>query len=207
MKIKSTLNLFSLPPLMSFDYEGDMDKIIEFVANIDYRKSVDNIKSDDCYILENPELSELKEFCLKCVSEYTKQIVSSSHEINIQQSWVNYNKPGQQHRQHYHGNSIISGVFYIMSDQESGSPIIFKSDLHKSNFSILLDQDLNRDTYNPYRSSEYPYPSIPGELILFSSMLSHYVPENISDKPRVSLSFNTYPEVPFGSEIGLTKVK
>lgn len=207
MKIKSTLNLFSLPPLMSFDYEGDMDKIIEFVANIDYRKSVDNIKSEDSYILENAELSELKEFCLKCVSEYTKQIISSSHEINIQQSWVNYNKPGQQHRQHYHGNSIISGVFYIMSDQESGSPIIFKSDLHKSNFSILLDQNLNRDIYNPYRSSEYPYPSVPGELILFSSMLSHYVPQNISDKPRVSLSFNTYPEVPFGSEIGLTKVK
>ncbi len=50
------------------------------------------------------------------------------------------------------------------------------------------------------------FQSIPGELILFSSMLTHHVPKNISDKPRISLSFNTYPKIPFGSEIGLTKV-
>jgi len=207
MKAKNTINIFSLPPLMSFGYEGDMDKIAEVISSIDYHESPGNIKSDERYVLENPELFELKKFCLECVSEYTKQIICSSHEIGIQQSWVNYNKPGQQHPEHYHGNSIISGVFYIMSDQESGSPIMFKSDIHKSNFSILLDQDLNHDRYNPYRSSEYPYPSIPGELILFSSMLTHHVPKNISDKPRVSLSFNTYPKIPFGSKMGLTYVR
>ena len=62
MKVKNTINIFSLPPLMSFEYEGDMDKIAEVISSIDYHESPGNIKSDERYVLENPELFELKKF-------------------------------------------------------------------------------------------------------------------------------------------------
>ena len=39
MKVKNIINMFSLPPLMSFEYEGDMDKIVEVISNIDYHDS------------------------------------------------------------------------------------------------------------------------------------------------------------------------
>ena len=207
MKRKQTINMFQIPPLMVFQYDGDMNKLLEYVSNIEYRDSTGNIKSKSDYILDEKELSVLKKFCLESVQEYISDVLGISDEIEIQQSWVNVNKPGQNHPEHYHGNSFISGVFYLSSDQEEGSPITFKSELHKSNFSILTVPEDPFTKYYPSVAASFNYPSIPGELILFSSTTTHLVPTNKSDEVRVSLSFNTYPKIPFGSKVGLTYVR
>jgi len=207
MKNKQTINMFQIPPLMVFEYDGDMDKLLEYVSNIEYRDSTGNIKSKSDYILDEKELSVLKKFCLESVQEYISDVLGISDEIEIHQSWVNVNKPGQNHPEHYHGNSFISGVFYLSSDQEEGSPITFKSELHKSNFSILTVPEDPFAKYYPSVAASFNYPSIPGELILFSSTTTHFVPTNKSDEVRVSLSFNTYPKIPFGSKVGLTYVR
>jgi len=207
MKRKQTINMFQIPPLMVFQYDGDMNKLLEYVSNIEYRDSTGNIKSKSDYILDEKELSGLKKFCLESVQEYISDVLGISDEIEIQQSWVNVNKPGQNHPEHYHGNSFISGVFYLSSDQEEGSPITFKSELHKSNFSILTVPEDPFTKYYPSVAASFNYPSIPGELILFSSTTTHLVPTNKSDEVRVSLSFNTYPKIPFGSKVGLTYVR
>tara|TARA_E500000331_G_scaffold330490_1_gene352087 strand:+ start:838 stop:1464 length:627 start_codon:yes stop_codon:yes gene_type:complete len=207
MKNKQTINMFQIPPLMVFEYDGDMNKLLEYVSNIEYRDSTGNIKSKSDYILDEKELSVLKKFCLESVQEYISDVLGISDEIEIHQSWVNVNKPGQNHPEHYHGNSFISGVFYLSSDQEEGSPITFKSELHKSNFSILTVPEDPFAKYYPSVAASFNYPSIPGELILFSSTTTHLVPTNKSDEVRVSLSFNTYPKIPFGSKVGLTYVR
>ena len=207
MKNKQTINMFQIPPLMVFEYDGDMDKLLEYVSNIEYRDSTGNIKSKSDYILDEKELSVLKKFCLESVQEYISDVLGIRDEIEIHQSWVNVNKPGQNHPEHYHGNSFISGVFYLSSDQEGGSPITFKSELHKSNFSILTVPEDPFAKYYPSVAASFNYPSIPGELILFSSTTTHLVPTNKSDEVRVSLSFNTYPKIPFGSKVGPTYVR
>ncbi len=207
MKRKQTINMFQIPPLMVFQYDGDMNKLLEYVSNIEYRDSTGNIKSKSDYILDEKELSGLKKFCLESVQEYISDVLGISDEIEIQQSWINVNKPGQHHPEHYHGNSFLSGVFYLSSDQEGGAPIAFKSELHKSNFSILIHPDNPYAKYYSYLAASFKYPSVPGQLLVFSSTTIHSVPQNQSDSVRVSLSFNTYPKIPFGSKKGLTYVR
>ena len=203
----NTISMFQIPPLMVFEYGGDMDKLLEYIPTLEYQESTGNIKSDNDYILDDENLIDLKKFCLESVQEYISDVLGIRDEIEIQQSWINVNKPGQNHPEHYHGNSFISGVFYLSSDQEEGSPITFKSELHKSNFSILTVPEDPFTKYYPSVAASFNYPSIPGELILFSSTTTHLVPTNKSDEVRVSLSFNTYPKIPFGSKVGLTYVR
>ena len=204
---KKHINMFQMPPLMVFEYDGDTNKLLEYVSNIEYRDSIGNIKSKSDYILDGKELSGLKKFCLESVQEYVFDVLGINEEIEIQQSWINVNKPGQNHPEHYHGNSFISGVFYLYSDQKEGSPITFKSELHKSNFSILTVPEDPFANYYPSIAASFSYPSIPGELILFSSTTTHLVPTNNSNEVRISLSFNTYPKIPFGSKENLTHVR
>ena len=204
---KKHINMFQMPPLMVFEYDGDTNKLLEYVSNIEYRDSMGNIKSKSDYILDGKELSKLKKFCLESVQEYVFDVLGIDDEIDIQQSWINVNKPGQNHPEHYHGNSFISGVFYLYSDQKEGSPITFKSELHKSNFSILTVPKDPFANYYPSIAGSFSYPSIPGELILFSSTTTHLVPTNNSNEVRISLSFNTYPKIPFGSKENLTHVR
>ena len=204
---KKHINMFQMPPLMVFEYDGDTNKLLEYVSNIEYRDSMGNIKSKSDYILDCKELSKLKKFCLESVQEYVFDVLGIDDEIEIQQSWINVNKPGQNHPEHYHGNSFISGVFYLYSDQKEGSPITFKSELHKSNFSILTVPKDPFANYYPSIAGSFSYPSIPGELILFSSTTTHLVPTNNSNEVRISLSFNTYPKIPFGSKENLTHVR
>ena len=214
---KGSINMFQVPPLMVYEYEGDMNKILEYTSNIEFMEGGFSRSTND-YILDNDNLKELKQFCLDSVHDYVDDIMGINDEIEIQQSWVNKNSPGENHPEHYHPNSFISGVFYVESDPIKGSPITFKSELHKSNFSVqklphsymtaLQSGEQDKPLkYYPCTANSYNYPSIPGQLILFSSMTSHVVPVNLSDKNRISLSFNTYPKLPFGERNGLTYLR
>tara|TARA_E500000331_G_scaffold323773_1_gene339589 strand:+ start:270 stop:896 length:627 start_codon:yes stop_codon:yes gene_type:complete len=205
---KHSINMFQVPPLMVFEYEGDMEKLVSHVSNIEYRPSSGNLKSETDCILDDPHFEELKQFCLDCIHEYANNVSGITNEIELQQSWVNLNKPDQSHPEHYHANSFISGVFYLASDQNEGSPIVFKSDLIKNNFSVrILPNKKGDNTYYPCTAPNFTYPSVPGQLILFSSNTSHFVPRNSSKSDRVSLSFNTFPKLPFGSKHGLTYLR
>ena len=200
------MTLFEVPPLMVFNYDGDMNKVLEYTSSIEYGETPYNLKSKNKYILDENGLSDLKKFCLKSVAEYLDDVCGHKDEVEIQQSWVNLCSTGEHVQEHYHGNSFISGVFYLLSDENTGSPIVFKSELYKSNFSVMPNPE-DPNIFHPCTAASVMYPSIPGTLLLFSSSITHYVPVNKSTKPRVSLSFNTYPKLPFGDKRGLTYVR
>ena len=210
---KGSITMFQIPPLMVFEYEGDMNKLLNYVEDLEYTNGGYSLeptevrsRSKSSYVLDDDNLKELKQFCLNSVHEYVDEVLGIDEEIEIQQSWVNYNRPGQFHEEHYHPNSFISGVFYLMSDPEKGAPITFKSDLHRSNFSVHMIQK-DPQAFYPSAAYAFGYPSVPGQLLLFSSTTSHMVPMNNSDSDRISLSFNTYPKLPFGSDEALTRVR
>ena len=198
------IDTFALPPIVSFDYEGDMGVIMDLVNNVEYKESGgQNHKSKNHYILN--QLNELRDFCKKSSEEYCKKICDVECEIDIQQSWINVNQPGESFTDHWHANSYLSGVFYIVSDMNKGAPIRFHNTLR--NFSYYPDATGKvANERNKYTTSKMDVASMPGKLLVFSSMLTHSVPVNHSDEPRVSLSFNTTPTRPFGSEDRLTRI-
>ena len=69
-----------------------------------------NLFSKNNYVLESPELKNLKEFCNNnlFIFFYDSFKVKKDIEIYITQSWINFNQKNTSHHRHKHVNSIIS---------------------------------------------------------------------------------------------------
>ena len=200
------VNMFSPPPLGVTQFTGDIRYIEKLVREYEFQRNTCNSITVTDTILDDPQFIDLRNFILNFVHRYTEKVCRSKQVIELKQSWANITDTNEIHPTHMHPNSFISGVFYLMSDPEKGAPITFKSDLHRSNFSVHMIQK-DPQAFYPSAAYAFGYPSVPGQLLLFSSTTSHMVPMNNSDSDRISLSFNTYPKLPFGSDEALTRVR
>lgn len=109
--------------------------------------------------------------------------------------WYNVNPKYTYNREHNHGASFISGVYYLKVPKDSGN-IYFtraQTEADRMNFltKVIYDEQLNTD--NSRTNTEHWFVPKEGMLILFPGHLSHYVQQNMTsgeDDRRVSLSFN-----------------
>ena len=78
-----------------------------------------NSYSKNKYILNSPELSNLKRDLTDLVNAYLQKVWKPKYNVEayITISWVNYTEQGQFHHEHSHSNSVISGVYYIDTDE------------------------------------------------------------------------------------------
>ena len=192
MKSVKLINLFSIP-LMEFDYgltSEDENKIINHHLN--YLKSNPyNFSTYETYILDKG-LTKLKNFIESAIDIYVKNvIVGDEYDENlsfkITQSWLNLTKPGSfGHHQHKHPNSVISGVFYIKTNDVDS--ILFTNNfLNSTTIKVAVKK------YNEFNSDTWQIPVNAGKLILFPSNLPHFVDPPTGNKDRISLSFNVFP--------------
>tara|TARA_B100001057_G_C22862559_1_gene955149 strand:+ start:1229 stop:1831 length:603 start_codon:yes stop_codon:yes gene_type:complete len=102
----------------------------------------------------------------------------------INNMWAIINTGGSANLRHQHGNSTISGAYYVRAPINSGD-IVF---------------------YDPRPAPVYSHPNVTnpnilnaqvngvspkeGALVLFPSYLDHSVNENISNSERIVISFN-----------------
>ena len=102
----------------------------------------------------------------------------------INNMWAIINTGGSANLRHQHGNSTISGAYYVRAPRDSGD-IVF---------------------YDPRPAPVYSHPNVvhpnmlnaqvngitpkEGALVLFPSYLDHSVNENESNEERIVISFN-----------------
>ena len=110
----------------------------------------------------------------------------------ITNMWSNIMKPGEMHRPHTHSNNLLSGVFYIQSDQ--GANIQMYDPRPQAD--VLRPQPKN---YTKENSTIWFFPSITNRMIMFPSWLQHYVPINESKNDRISIAFNVMLKGKIGS--------
>lgn len=129
----------------------------------------------------------------KEIDLYVKEFLGEAPNVVPTQSWLNFNPTGSCHTKHYHRNSIISGVFYLVADENTGN-INFYNKYQET--SMLQGKP---ETFNKY-NYEYVYftPKV-GQLFLFPSWMSHSVDKNTSKIDRISLAFNTFYKGKFGN--------
>ena len=130
-------------------------------------------------------------FFSEFILEIEEQANNFAEELGICQKgkisnlWININGYKDFNRRHTHGNSLISGVFYVKVSNES-SKIRFYHPSYQ-----LIDRDWNvKLKYNQYTSSFWDIPPKKGRLLLFPSWLEHEVCPNLSQEKRISISFN-----------------
>jgi uncharacterized protein (TIGR02466 family) len=162
------------------------------------RPNVGNITSVDSHILELPKLAKLKKDLLRSLDEYFKITLNPVEgiEIYITQSWFNITDNTQNHHQHSHQNSYISGVFYVSGEGEADK-ITFCT---PSSPYLLGVTSVN---WNMSNSKTWWFPVHTGDIVMFPSTLQHFVPTPCSSKPRMSIAFNTFLRGSLGDKISL----
>ena len=97
--------------------EKEIEDIIE--EGMSAKTTNSNSSSKNSYIFDT-RLYKLKEFCKEHIETYVEKIISPKKELDfyITQSWLNITKPGESHGLHSHPNSIISGVFYVSTEED-----------------------------------------------------------------------------------------
>ena len=202
MRENQILNIFPVPIYYEhcvFDYS----KELEFLKNLDldysandnaYKRSV----SKDRFLTRLPELKRIRDFFDIAVDTYIKNIYKSRTQLYITQCWLNVAYPGGFHPEHYHPNSIISGVWYPEFETDK-QPFI-----HFCNYQKPSLISLKMDDRNLYNSDIMQAPIKSGNLLLFPSNLFHGVRINQSNKNRYSVSFNTWTLDDLGNEEELT---
>ena len=148
-----------------------------------------NLFSKNNYVLESPEMKNLKEFCNNnlFIFFYDSFKVKKDIEIYITQSWINFNQKNTSHHRHKHVNSIISSVIFIKGEM---CPITFYNSERNLFGNLLSFEDFTAPNEN--NNSRVYFNNQNGKLFLFPSTLMHSVERNNSDVERISLSFNTF---------------
>jgi len=191
MRQYQTHGLFPIPVYMT-DIDRDFtEKELQFVKDQKNHcvENSGNIHTKDNYILNRPELKDIKSFIDEVCQSYLDNILCPKEDIKIYvtQSWLNYTEENEFHHKHEHPNSFVSGVFYIDSDKNNDLIKFFNPISYKQ-----ISPEINKDKYNPYNSASWFFPVETGKIIMFPSSTTHQVDDKKGSNTRISLAFNTF---------------
>jgi uncharacterized protein (TIGR02466 family) len=181
--------LFPVPMIVT-SYKDEYSEEFEWIKKQEYQKNRSNNISKDKYVLDKPELANIRAFFDIKINEYMNNLLQTDDRLSITQSWLNKNDTEEDHHEHSHHNTVLSGVWYPYVD-EMMPPISFRS-RYESQFLFPARQ------YGALNSAAFSPPIQSGDLIIFPSNLLHSVSPNKSNNTRYTLGFNTWPKGSFG---------
>ena len=145
--------------------------------------------SSDHYMEEDNLISSI---IFSSINSYfdNRKILKEGIQYCISNAWININSNGGSNALHDHPGSSLSGVFWINVPKDSGE-LVFKNPNTFIEFSTMraYNDDLTA-SFNKYESF-YLEPK-EGCMVLFPSHIQHKVKENMSNKDRISISFNIH---------------
>jgi uncharacterized protein (TIGR02466 family) len=182
--------------IYAYDYPGDLEPIVEEIEKWPLAPNTNNLKSSFSFLFENPEFSEVGNWCRERLREACADL-HYSFDIRITQSWFNKADYGMWHHRHAHSNSFMSGIFYLTPSNShtwfsmnSMWPKSHEGDENHLPFYSWMPQ--------PFQEIIHKHPTTPGQLVIFPSWLDHSVDNHLLEKPRYSIAFNSFPVGPFG---------
>lgn len=143
--------------------------------------------SADLNVLHESRFAALATFLNDCVRDYLDHVYCYDYEsFEIVHAWVNRTHSGGYQRMHYHGNSIVSGVYYLRADEHTSSPLCFdKPELNSQPYFAIATH-----TSTALTANRIAYGARAGWAYLFPSQLRHGYEAPNRDDSRVSLAFN-----------------
>ncbi len=180
-------------------YPKEIDAILNQTNNLVINDG--NKYSKNTYILNEPDLKNLKEFVTQFINHYLKTVYKPKHKLEayVTQSWLNFSDFGDFHHIHSHDNSFISGVLYIQAN-DGANDILF----HKPQISPLK---IIADDYDIMNSDSCLQAVQSKNIIAFPSNLVHSVRKSESKETRISLAFNSFLRGTLGENMLLTELK
>ena len=169
-----------------------IDEIIKVVSNIKTFKSYQNTphsKGNLTYVSKDKnvldKLPKLKTKLYSKFIDFKKNIMAYKNDFKISTSWISKTDKKQQSIYHNHKNSMYSGVYYPIVDEDS-APLLFHHDDYVSFNLETTESNINN-------SSEIKVTPQSDTVIFFPSGLYHCIGEHLSNKTRYCIAFNLFP--------------
>lgn len=154
------------------------------------KKGGDNWVSNKTYntidtynILKNKKFKNLNEWICNQVLKYSNTL-KYKNSYNCVEGWFNIYKKYDYQEFHDHGKNTLSAVYFLKSNPEKSSKILFKFNINEN----LMDP--TTDPSFILTSPSAWYKPIPGRLLIFKSTLRHCVERQEDDDLRISLAYN-----------------
>ena len=188
-------NLFFPTPVWALQLENYKNVNEEMYAYIKQEQNIDkdgvsksNIKgwhSKD-FNLNEPEPQNFISLILPSIEKLMIDMNwdKKKQKVKINNMWAIINVGGSANLRHQHGNSTISGAYYVRAPKNCGDIIFYdpRPAPVYSHPNAVSPNSLNAQV-NGITPKE-------GALVLFPSYLDHSVNENLSNEERIVISFN-----------------
>ena len=194
MQTLISVPLFSIPVCISSEAYNMSSVELNFIKNLKRRDSNEsNTVTENQYILELPELNNLKKWIQEYINTYFFEFlkIKDIDEVYTTQSWSNITKKGKNHPRHNHPNSVVSGVMHFEDDDANLN--FYSNNKH-------FPFEFNYKEYDPFNSQSWSWPTKKYKLFLFPSTINHDVDTQKINRDRISLSFNTWIKGTVGDE-------
>lgn len=213
------LNLFSTPVIVAKTEDEDLlEKFCSIVRN--HKQKTENdpssinldphqknyVSNTDGYtsfykgsLLKKEEFISVIEYLDKVI----KKVISDKEKtknFNLEwlDCWYTIYDQGNNVEEHFHPNSIISGVYYLKCPDNCGDIIFNDSNYHYKNF-CLNTSPLKTFTYQ----KSFNLTPEDGMIVLFPSWLLHKTEFNKSNEERIIIAFNLIPTYNYKSDSNL----
>ena len=193
-------NLFPTPIAKVELSESITKKEFEYIVSLARSQNESNCTSVNKRLFNEPELKRLGTLCEQAAHNFFQETHAPSNIINlyVTQSWANFTEKDQYHHRHKHPNSLISGVLYISTDEDTDRINFYKND--QTPFHVPTEN------FNVWNSETWWFPVKSNTLILFPSYLEHMVETKKTPGTRISISFNTFFKGKLGDTAGSSEL-
>ena len=155
------------------------------------------IRQTNGILHEDERLKLLCESIISAVNHISVDVMKydPKYKMEITGMWGNIQGPGVNLHRHSHHNNVFAGVLYVNEINKSDGE--FPAIQFKRPWEVHLEPSLNKD--NIYNSTLAWFPVKKDLTIIFPAWLEHQVTRNLTDKNRMSISFNIMLRGRFGS--------
>ena len=198
----SIIPLFATP-LMQIQLDLDTDKLTELAFQMqdnDKKGIPDGInkggwQSNNIIEENHEEFKKLKKEITQHLQLYHSTVFQGmKFKGNVTQSinnmWVIINEKHQYVDWHIHHNATLSGVFYIKHEGVESGDILFKHPEYPQMSALHWKKELV-EVWNMTSGEILNITPNSNMLLIFPSWAEHKVELNLTDVPRISLSFNS----------------
>ena len=181
------------------------DKMVQNTSHTHNHTSSHEVSCDDDGNMFSMNIvKETPNFCRfveQCVINYAQELgMQAMIPFAITESWFTKTSKGQHAPMHSHGNSDISGVYYLQTNGNDGA-LVLKNPMTCTNNNIIM-------FLSNMKWGQKRMPLKEGLLLLWPAFLEHGTFVNETPEDRISFSFNiTLSKPPYINTIAGTKVE
>src|SRR5215469_4424489 len=183
-----TQALFSEPVFKADIGHAISEEQVAFIKNLKMVQNQVNLISENLYIFDEPPLKSIKKAVDEALYTYAREVMGISQKLYVTQSWSLVNYPNVGMHGHSHSNSVVSGSLYYTDMPSPPARMIFNRHTGYQQLELSPEKG-RRNLYNTPMAVVTPKK---GEVVLFSSKLTHLVETNTAATPRYSIAFNTF---------------